>query len=91
MVDEVVHSRLKKEDLELLDRLVTLGYYSNRSEAIRALLSKGLKEFADQQLTTANLEQLKAPPVLSATQLAEISQKLFPSSISKLVTEGRER
>ncbi|MBN1329306.1 MAG: hypothetical protein JXA54_07515 [Candidatus Heimdallarchaeota archaeon] len=91
MVDEVVNSRIKKEDLELLDCLVALGYYSNRSEAIRALLSKGLKEFTDQQLATPNLEQLQTPPELSEAQLEEISKTLFPISISKLVAEGRER
>lgn len=91
MVDEVVNSRITKEDLELLDHLVSLGYYANRSEAIRALLSKGLKEFTDQQLISPTLELLKALPILSETQLEEISKTIFPTPITKLVAEGRER
>lgn len=91
MVDEVVNSRIAKEDLELLDQLVTLGYYANRSEAIRGLLSKGLKEFTEKQLTTPALEMLKTPPVLTEDQLEEIGKNLFDSSIVKLVAEGRDR
>jgi len=91
MVDEVVNSRIKKEDLELLDHLVALGHYANRSEAIRALLSKGLKEFTEKQLTTPHLELLKTPPLLSEDQLEEVGKTLFDSSIARLVAEGRER
>ncbi|MHA1557273.1 MAG: ribbon-helix-helix domain-containing protein [Candidatus Heimdallarchaeota archaeon] len=91
MVDEVVNSRITKEDLELLDQLVALGYYSNRSEAIRALLSKGLKDFTEKQQTTSNLELLEPPPILTDKQLEEFGKSLFGSSIVKLVAEGRER
>ena len=91
MADEVVNSRITKDDLVLLDQLVKLGYYANRSEAIRALLSKGLKDFTEKELTTPNLEQLKIPPVLSEKQLEKVGKDLFDSSIVKLVAKGRER
>lgn len=91
MVDEVVNSRIAKEDLELLDQLVALGYYANRSEAIRAFLSKGLKEFTEKQLTTPNLELLETPPLLTDKQLEDFGKDLFGSSIVELVAEGRER
>jgi len=81
MADEVVNSRITKDDLVLLDR----------SEAIRALLSKGLKDFTEKELTTPNLEQLKIPPMLSEKQLEKVGKDLFDSSIVKLVAEGRER
>ena len=91
MADEVVNSRLPKKELELLDRLVALGYYSNRSEAIRVLLTKGLQDFVEEQLDAGFLERLATPPLLTEDQLVEIGKMLFGPSVTKLVEEARER
>jgi len=40
---QTVPVRLSKEMLETVDLFVKLGFYSNRSEAIRELMKKGLE------------------------------------------------
>ena len=91
MADEVVNSRLQNNDVKLLDQLVKLGFFSNRSEAIRHILSKGLKEFFENQQKSEILNQLETPLKLSDEQLLKIGEKLFGTSVVKIISEGRSR
>ena len=47
---ETITSRLEQEDIELLDKFIKMGLFANRSEAVRVILSKELKELAKKQV-----------------------------------------
>ena len=50
IMDETVTSRLKQKDLLLFDKLIEMGLFWNRSEAVRNIVSERINELIDEQL-----------------------------------------
>ena len=90
-LNETITSRLEREDIELLDQFIKMGLFANRSEAIRVIISKELKEMAKKQLKNDIQKFLELKPLLTEQELLEIGARLFPSSVATHVAEGRER
>ncbi|MHA1971511.1 MAG: ribbon-helix-helix domain-containing protein [Candidatus Hodarchaeales archaeon] len=90
-MDETITSRISHDDIEILDRLIKMGRFKNRSEAIRTILSKGLRETIKGHLYSDIQEELEKKPVLTDQELLEYGKKLFPKSVAEVVAEGRER
>ena len=90
-LNETITSRLEREDIELLDKFIKMGLFTNRSEAVRVILSKELKEMAKNQLKSDIQKFLENKPLLTEQELLEIGTRLFPSSVAIHVAEGRER
>ena len=88
---ETVTSRLEQEDIEYLDKLIKMGYFSNRSEAIRIIVSKELKEIIKKQFDTGIQKNLENKSILKAEELIEYAKILFPSTVADTVAEGRIR
>lgn len=88
---ETITSRLKQEDIELLDKFIKMGLFANRSEAVRVILSKELKELAKKQAKIDIQKHLETKPRLTEQELLEYGSRLFPSSVATHVAEGRER
>ena len=93
MVDlnETITARLNPEDIELLDKFVRMGLFSSRSEAIRLLLSRELKEIAKEQVKLDILDKFDMKPLLTEEKLLDVSSVLFPSPVASHIAEGRER
>lgn len=90
-LNETITSRLEREDLELLDKFIKMGLFTNRSEAVRVILSKKLKEIARKQLKSDIQKFLEMKPLLTEQELLAYGTRLFPSSVATHVAEGRER
>lgn len=90
-MDEVITSRLNKKNIDLIDRFVDLGYFSSRSEAIRSILSEGLKELFNRELKKGISNDLETKPKLSNEELIKQGTKLFNRSVADIIAEGRER
>lgn len=88
---ETVTSRLEQEDIEYLDKLIKMGHFSNRSEAIRIIVSKELKEIMKKQFNKKIQEELEKKSLLKNEKLIEYAKILFPSSVADVVAEGRTR
>ncbi|MFX0212367.1 MAG: ribbon-helix-helix domain-containing protein [Candidatus Hodarchaeota archaeon] len=88
---ETITSRLEQEDIELLDKFIKIGLFANRSEAVRVILSKELKELARKQVKIDIQKLLETEPLLTEQELIEYGSRLFPSSVATHVAEGRER
>ena len=89
-MEERVIAKLDKKDIAVLDIFVKLGYFSNRSEAIRTILSKGIKELLEKDLTDDLVAEIAEEPQLSDEELVEIGKVLFNRPVSEIVAEGRE-
>jgi Arc/MetJ-type ribon-helix-helix transcriptional regulator len=79
---ETITSRLEQEDIELLDKFIRMGLFANRSEAVRVILSKELKELAKKQVKIDIQKLLEAKPRLTEQELLEYGSRLFPSSVA---------
>jgi Arc/MetJ-type ribon-helix-helix transcriptional regulator len=90
-MDETVTSRLKQKDLLSLDKLIEMGLFSNRSEAIRSIVSERINELIEEQLITPLQKELNRKPPLSEKEMVSIGKKLFPKTVSDAVAEGRKR
>jgi Arc/MetJ-type ribon-helix-helix transcriptional regulator len=90
-LQETITSRLEQEDIELLDKFIKMGLFANRSEAVRAILSKELKELAKKQVKIDIQKLLETKPRLTEQELLEYGSRLFPSSVAPHIAEGRER
>jgi Arc/MetJ-type ribon-helix-helix transcriptional regulator len=88
---ETITSRLEQEDIELLDKFIKMGLFANRSEAVRVILSKELKELAKKQVKIDIQKFLETKPLLTEQDLLEYGTRLFPSSVATHIAEGRER
>ena len=91
ILNETITARLDQEDIELLDKFVRMGLFSTRSEAIRILLSRELKEVAKKQVKIDILDKLEMKPSLTEEELLDISSVIFPSPVASHIAEGRER
>ena len=89
-MEESITARLDKKDIFALDKFVELGYFSSRSEAIRTILSKGIKELLEKDLTDDLIAEIAEEPQLSDEELVEIGKVLFNRPLSEIVAEGRE-
>ena len=89
-LDESITARLDKKDISTLDKLVELGYFSSRSEAIITNLSKGIKELLEKDLTDDLITEIAEEPKLSDEELLEIGKMLLDRPLSEIVAEGRE-
>ncbi len=58
MGSQVVPPRLDSEILELIDRLVELGVFSSRSEALRGLIRDGIKKYEALAKIAKGVEEL---------------------------------
>ena len=90
-MDETVTSRLKQKDLLLLDKLIEMGFFSNRSEAVRNIVSERINELIEEQLITPLQKELNRKSQLADEELLVFGKKLFPSTVSEVVAEGRDR
>ena len=88
---ETITSRLEREDIELLDKFIKMGLFANRSEAVRVIISKELKELAKKQFKIDIQKLLETKPLLTEQELLKYGSQLFPSSVATHVAEGRER
>ena len=68
-MDETVTSRLKHKDLLLLDKLIEMGLFSNRSEAVRNIVSERINELIEEQLITPLQKELNRKSQLSDEEL----------------------
>ena len=90
-MDEVVTSRLDKKDIAQIDKFVQLGYYTDRSEAIRQLIAKGLQDLIEQDIL-GNLDTIfESKRLLTDAELLEIGTIIFKKPVEELVAEGRHR
>ncbi len=90
-MDETVTSRLKQKDLLLLDKLIEMGLFSNRSEAVRNIVSERINELIEEQLKTPLQKEMNRKSQLADEELLVFGKKLFPSNVSEVVAEGRDR
>jgi len=58
MVSQVVPLRISKEILEAVDKLVELGVFSSRSEALRELVKSGLRSYEKLARIAKGVEKL---------------------------------
>ena len=91
ILHDTITSRLEQEDIELLDKFIKMGLFSNCSEAVRVILSKELKKLAKRQVKIDIQKFLETQPVLTEQELIEFGSRLFLSSVATHVAEGRER
>lgn len=91
IMEEVVTARLEKNDVALIDKFVTMGYFTNRSDAIRSLLMKGVDAFITSDLTLELIDKLEDEPILSEDELTKYGSIIFDKPLADLVSEGRER
>jgi len=87
-MDDVVATRLNKDQLETIDLLIKQGKFKNRSDAIRNLISSGLEHYLDK--TNNQLQLLFGEPQMSKQELQDVSKIIFDKPISELVSEMRE-
>ncbi len=58
MVTQVVPVRISREILEAIDRLVELGVFSSRSEALREIVKEGLTKYEKLTRIAKGVERL---------------------------------
>lgn len=88
---EIITVRLGRKEIRLLNELVKMGYFNNRSEAVRIVLKKALQEFVVDELKSKIVKKLGSPIQLTEEQLLKYGDTLFGNSVAEKVTEGRER
>ena len=90
-MDEVVTSRLDKKDIVQIDKFVQLGYYKNRSEAIRQLIAKGIQDLIEQDILGDLEANFESKRQLTDADLLKIGGIIFNKPVEELVAEGRHR
>ena len=90
-MEEVITARLEKNDVALIDKFIAMGYFTNRSDAIRSLLMKGVDAFISSDLTLEIIDKLEDGPILSEEELTKYGSIIFDKPLADLVSEGRER
>ena len=89
-MEEVVTSRFSEELVKKIDRAVTSGHFSSRSEALRVMAEEYLKEHPELFLGEGLQELLEKSPRMSDEELENLGAKLFKGlSVDRLVAEGR--
>lgn len=90
-LDEVVTTRIDKHLLDQIDKLVASGKFSNRSEAIRDILSRGMNEILQNELIGDLVSEIEDDSEIPDEELLEISGKIFNRPISQIIAEERDR
>lgn len=87
-MEKVVATRLSEDQLRIIDHLIENGTFQNRSQAIRELIQKGIKQYDDR--FDKQYELLFGERSLTNDKLEEISSELFDKSVSELISEMRQ-
>lgn len=90
-MEEVITTRFNRDLVKKIDEAVRRGHFRNRSEALRVMTEKYLREHPDLLIGDGAKKLIENAPDLSDHELEVIGSSLFRDGVVRLVAEGRQR
>lgn len=90
-MEEVITSRFNRDLVKKIDEAVRRGHFRNRSEALRVMTEKYLREHPALLIGDGAKKLIENAPDLSDHELEVIGLSLFRDGVVRLVAEGRQR